>query len=74
MAKNILIFSDGTGQAGGVTLMKIVPTFTNYFEQRGVVRIRQLTHQNRLPSTILDWALPEIIISLSVGLGERFTI
>jgi hypothetical protein len=66
MPKNILIFSDGTGQ--------IAPTFTNYFEQRGVVRIRQSNHPNRLLFMTPDWVLPEIIISLSVGSDEKFTM
>jgi hypothetical protein len=44
MGKNILIFSDGTGQAGGVTFTLIS---TNSFAQPAAAQIQQSIHQNK---------------------------
>jgi len=52
MSKNVIIFSDGTGQAGGLRFDENRTNIYKLYRTNGAARIRPSTRMTRSPSTI----------------------
>ena len=54
MGKNIVVFSDGTGQRGGVMFEENAVIFTSFIERVNVAPIAMWIQYNSVPITTLE--------------------